>query len=68
VKESWLRGLFLFSLVWSLGATLDDSGRTKFDSYLRQLLRNEIADHPIEIKVWTRANKKRKKKRKCFAK
>ncbi|XP_033843048.1 dynein axonemal heavy chain 7 [Periophthalmus magnuspinnatus] len=35
---SWLEGIFVFSLVWSLGASCDDPSRQKFDLVLRELL------------------------------
>ncbi len=35
---------FLFSLVWAVGATVDNEGRVKFDAFLRQLLRKESPD------------------------
>lgn len=28
---------FFFCLVWSIGATLDEAGRGKFDSYIREM-------------------------------
>ena len=37
-----LENLFVMSLVWSLGATLDADGRARFDAFLRQLVAGEI--------------------------
>ena len=39
---------FLFSLVWSIGATLDDNSRIKFDEFFRSLCEMEGAKdkHP----------------------
>ena len=37
----WLQGLFVFSLIWCVGATVDDAGRAKFDAFLRALLKRE---------------------------
>ena len=45
----WLDSLFLFALIWSLGASVDEEGRKKFDSMLRKLLQN---DPPPELKMW----------------
>eukprot|EP00163_Fabomonas_tropica_P009440 TRINITY_DN1923_c0_g2_i1.p1 TRINITY_DN1923_c0_g2~~TRINITY_DN1923_c0_g2_i1.p1 ORF type:complete len:2559 (-),score=897.69 TRINITY_DN1923_c0_g2_i1:297-7319(-) len=39
--ESLMEPLFLFSLVWSVGATCDSEGQVKFDKFLRE----EIARH-----------------------
>ena len=36
-----LQGLFVFSLIWCVGATVDDAGRAKFDAFLRALLKRE---------------------------
>jgi len=35
---------FLFSLVWGVGAAVDDAGRARFDSFLRALLRKETIE------------------------
>uniref|UniRef100_A0AAV2K0N3 EF-hand domain-containing protein n=1 Tax=Knipowitschia caucasica TaxID=637954 RepID=A0AAV2K0N3_KNICA len=39
---SWLEGIFIFSLVWSIGASCDDSSRQKFDLVLRELLKGPL--------------------------
>jgi hypothetical protein len=28
--------IFIYSLIWSVGATIDDKGRCDFDRYLKQ--------------------------------
>jgi len=43
----WLDSLFLFSLVWTVGAVVDMEGRKKFDNILRKLL---VGDPPAELK------------------
>ncbi|KAM6955770.1 LOW QUALITY PROTEIN: dynein axonemal heavy chain 7-like [Lycodopsis pacificus] len=35
---SWLESIFVFCLVWSVGASCDDSGRAKFDAVVREVL------------------------------
>ncbi|KAI3380917.1 hypothetical protein SNEBB_002522 [Seison nebaliae] len=42
----WIQGIFLFSVVWGIGATLDGQSRKKFDEYLRNILMNQNTDHP----------------------
>ena len=39
-----LQGFFIFSLVWAVGATVDEAGRGKFDAFLRQLLKRETPE------------------------
>uniref|UniRef100_A0A665VEB7 Dynein axonemal heavy chain 7 n=1 Tax=Echeneis naucrates TaxID=173247 RepID=A0A665VEB7_ECHNA len=39
---SWLEGIFVFSLVWSVGASCDDSGRAKFDAVVREVLQGAL--------------------------
>ena len=39
--EELLESLFLFSLVWSVGASTDDKGRHSFDEFLRKLISGE---------------------------
>ena len=38
VSGTWMISIFLFSAVWSLGATLDGESRRKFDVFFRKLL------------------------------
>nr|XP_006820578.1 PREDICTED: dynein heavy chain 3, axonemal-like [Saccoglossus kowalevskii] len=42
----WLQGLFLFSLVWTIGGTVDGNGRIKFDQYFRTLISGTVQEHP----------------------
>ena len=41
----WLQGLFLFSLIWSIGGTLNGESRKKFDVFLRDLI-NGVDQYP----------------------
>ena len=34
----WLQGLFLFSLIWGLGSTLNLDSRRKFDTFLKEFI------------------------------
>lgn len=47
---------FFFCLVWSIGATLDESGRVKFDSYIREMdgifpVVDTVYDYFVEVKA-----------------
>lgn len=48
----WIQSIFLFSLVWSIGANTSEEGRKQFDSVLRKILVN---DPPADIKPYIRA-------------
>uniref|UniRef100_A0A3Q3KEU7 Dynein axonemal heavy chain 7 n=1 Tax=Monopterus albus TaxID=43700 RepID=A0A3Q3KEU7_MONAL len=41
---SWLEGIFVFCLVWSVGASCDDSGRVKFDAVVREILTRPLSE------------------------
>ncbi|KAM9385734.1 dynein axonemal heavy chain 7 [Pholidichthys leucotaenia] len=41
--SSWLEGIFVFCLVWSLGATCDDLGRFTFDEFVREILNGPLS-------------------------
>ncbi|XP_068620866.1 dynein axonemal heavy chain 7 [Battus philenor] len=43
-----LEGVFFFSCIWSIGATLEGSGRPKFDMLFRGLLEKEFPEKVIE--------------------
>lgn len=50
VLSLWLQGLFLFSLIWGLGGTLNNDSRKKFDVFLRELINNN-EKKPKSIKL-----------------
>lgn len=39
--DVWIQCLFAMSVVWSIGATVDKEGRSRFDQFLRRLLNKE---------------------------
>ncbi|XP_031730848.1 dynein heavy chain 7, axonemal isoform X1 [Anarrhichthys ocellatus] len=41
---SWLESIFVFCLVWSVGASCDDSGRAKFDAVVREVLVGPLSE------------------------
>ena len=43
---SLLEGIFLFSLIWSIGATVDKDGRSAFNRFLRKLLHKGVSVKP----------------------
>lgn len=40
----FLQGIFVFCLVWSVGASCDDTGRVKFDAVLREVLIGPLSE------------------------
>ncbi|XP_048576009.1 dynein axonemal heavy chain 3 isoform X2 [Nematostella vectensis] len=50
---NWLMGLYIFSMVWSIGGTLNGDSRKKFDAFFRLLISGTDKDHPKpkEIKM-----------------
>lgn len=51
--QVWVQSLFLFALVWSVGANTDEEGRTTFDHTLRKLL---ISDPPADLKPYIKVS------------
>ncbi|KAK6187847.1 hypothetical protein SNE40_005782 [Patella caerulea] len=42
----WLQGLFIFSLIWTIGGTITGEGRKKFDVFFRNLIGGTDQDNP----------------------
>ncbi|CAL8266095.1 unnamed protein product [Lota lota] len=41
---SWLEGIFVFCLAWSVGASCDDLGRVRFDGVVREMLVGPLSE------------------------
>ncbi|XP_037136748.1 dynein heavy chain 7, axonemal [Syngnathus acus] len=41
---SWLEGIFVFCLVWSVGASCNDEGRVKFDHMVKEILSGPLSE------------------------
>ena len=50
--------MIIFSIVWSVGATLDGNGRIAFDKFLRNLISglNDAFPRPKSIKISKQTN------------
>eukprot|EP00798_Chlamydomonas_sp_ICE-L_P012761 gene12761-16012_t len=48
-KIQLLEGAFLFAMIWSVGATTDGEGRTKFDEFFRNMCMGVVPDF---YKIW----------------
>ena len=42
----WLQCLFLFSLIWSVGGTMNGDSRIKFDHFFRTIITGTDTEHP----------------------
>jgi dynein heavy chain len=49
--RSWIMSVFMFSIVWSLGATGDNASQEKFDTFFRDLIGGKNEDHPLPAAV-----------------
>lgn len=43
----WLKSLFLFAAVWSLGGTITGDCRAKFDEFFRALIGGKNPKYPV---------------------
>jgi dynein heavy chain len=59
-RVAWVECQFLFSVVWSIGSTLGQEGRDKFDEWLRQYVTEDVVPTNITNENEKKYNKKRK--------
>uniref|UniRef100_A0A672V2F6 Dynein axonemal heavy chain 7 n=1 Tax=Strigops habroptila TaxID=2489341 RepID=A0A672V2F6_STRHB len=50
--RKYTKGIFLFSLTWSVGASCRDDGRLKFDKILREMLSGSLIPFPREATIY----------------
>jgi dynein heavy chain len=61
--ESMIEQIFFFALIWSVGATVDEEGREKYNQFLRSTMENKKSrvEFPKEGQVydyqWVEKNK-----------
>ena len=46
--ESWLEGIFFFSVTWSIGACINSEGRVRFDKLLREIMDGPLSAESME--------------------
>ncbi|KAJ3012302.1 Dynein heavy chain 7, axonemal [Thoreauomyces humboldtii] len=51
ISGSIIQNAFLFSLIWSIGASVDEGGRVKFSAHLRSLLGTPPKDFTSDVKL-----------------
>nr|XP_042905569.1 dynein axonemal heavy chain 7 isoform X2 [Parasteatoda tepidariorum] len=51
ILKGWIIGVFMFSTVWSIGATCDEQSREKFSDFLKILTIGENSNYPIPTEV-----------------
>ncbi|XP_065190205.1 dynein axonemal heavy chain 12-like [Sycon ciliatum] len=49
--KNWIVGTFMFSTIWSIGASVDSNSRDKFNTFLREILSGAVELHPIPAEV-----------------
>ena len=49
--RSWIISEFIFSVIWSLGATGDKPSQEKFETFFRDLMGDKSEEHPIPVAV-----------------
>jgi dynein heavy chain len=47
IQNQWLICFFIFSLIWSIGGTIDQKSRKSFDAFVRNLISGDNKSYPI---------------------
>ena len=47
--EDVLEGIFYFAIIWGVGVTTNEEGRTKFNEHFRQLMSEKVIDKRFEL-------------------
>jgi dynein heavy chain len=47
--EDVLEGIFYFAIIWGVGVTTNEEGRTKFNEHFRQLMSEKVMDKRFEL-------------------
>ena len=57
-SSNWLLGIFLFSVTWSIGSTVNADGRQKFDKFFRDVLSGtqDAFPRPKSVKLTKQTN------------
>lgn len=51
IMKCWIIGAFMFATVWTIGATVDENGREKFNEFLKELISGKNAKYPVPSEV-----------------
>ena len=46
--ESWIEGIFFFSITWSIGGSINAEGRVRFDKILRQMMDGPLSAETLK--------------------
>ncbi len=49
IVEGWMRGSFMFAVVWSIGGCIDAVSRSKFDVFVKQLFTSASSGSPVVV-------------------
>ena len=47
--KTWIQGVFMFSLIWSIGASVDLEGRDKFSDLILEMQTGKSEEYPPPV-------------------